>query len=479
MSDATVPTVRFDRLSRRGVLLGLSGAQVATLAVALVILVVAEYTAGAPGVFATGPAWTALATLALGTASGRPLVAWLPVVSQWVLRRVMGRTTYLARPMSPHEADTFSLPGIPGRLTLTESAETGAGLVFDPRAGTVTAVLELRGRGFILEEPGTQARRVASWGRVLGSLCQQPEIVRIQVLHRTVPGGTAEVRRWWLDHVLSEASDTARRVAELLVEADRRSDRQECLLAVAVRAPAGRHRGTRKLAAASLAIVERYLVSVAEALVGADLDVGRWAGPGRFTQMVRTSYDGRAPRPDARDADGTAVGVLGPMGVAESWDSVRTDTVHHAVYWIEEWPRSDVHPGFLQPLLLAPGVRRSFTLIAEPIPPARALRDIRRAKVEQAADAAQRIRIGRLEDESTRAEAADLLRREQDLVAGHGDFRFCGLITVTAQTADALDEACVATESAAARALCEVRRLVGQQGQAHAAAAIPLARGLL
>jgi len=69
-------------------------------------------------------------------------------------------------------------------------------------------------------------------------------------------------------------------------------------------------------------------------------------------------------------------------------------------------------------------------------------------------------------------------RRERDLVAGHGDVCFTGLITVTAPDTDRLQEACRATEAAAARAMCELRLLVGQQTLAHAAAMLPLARGV-
>ena len=166
------------------------------------------------------------------------------------------------------------------------------------------------------------------------------------------------------------------------------------------------------------------------------------------------------------------------MAIDEDWGSIRTDSAHHAVYWVQEWPRSEVHAGFLQPLLLAPGARRALSLVAEPLPPGKALRDIRRAKAEHAADAGQRARIGQIEDEATRAEAADLVRREQELVAGHGDLRFIGLLTVSASSAGQLDAACVATEAAAAQAMCELRKLVGQQGQAFAAGALPLARGV-
>ncbi len=129
--------------------------------------------------------------------------------------------------------------------------------------------------------------------------------------------------------------------------------------------------------------------------------------------------------------------------------------------------------------MLAPEATRTVTLIAEPLPIASSLREIRRTKAEHAADSAQRARIGQVEDESIRAELDDLLRREQELVAGHGDLRFTGFVTVTARSAEELDAACAATEAAAAQALCELRRLVGQQASAHLAATVPLARGVL
>jgi hypothetical protein len=166
------------------------------------------------------------------------------------------------------------------------------------------------------------------------------------------------------------------------------------------------------------------------------------------------------------------------MAIDEQWDHVRTDSAVHAVYWVREWPRSEVHAGFLQPLLLAHGARRTLSITADPLPVSRALRDIRRAKVEHAADAAQRARIGRLQDENTRAEAAELVRREQQLVAGHGDLRFAGLLTVTAASVDELHAACTAVESAAAQAMCEVRRLMGQQAPGFVVGALPLARGV-
>jgi len=432
-------------------MLGLSAGQLAALASGLVVVVVAEYAAGAAGV--------------------------LPIFGHWTARRALRSTRHVARPMIERSPEALILPGIPGRLEVFASPATGAAYVVDPRSATVTAVVAVSGRGFFLEDPGTQDRRVGGWGRVLGSLCQQPEIVRVQVLQRTSLGGSVQVRRWWATHALAAAPWATRVVAELIADAEQSGDRLECLLAVAVRAP----RGGRRTTSATLSAVDQHLAAIADGLAAADIDVQGWLMPARLRHVLRMSYDpsGAAVADVGEVADRLTTPMVGPMGVAESWDSVRTDSAHHVVYWVQEWPRSDVHPGFLQPLLLTPGARRSFTLIAEPLPPAKAFREIRRAKVEHTADAAQRARIGRLEDEATRAEAADLVRREQDLVAGHGDLRFAGLITVSAGTRDQLDAACRATEVAAGQAMCELRRLVGQQGQAHAAAALPLARGLL
>jgi hypothetical protein len=148
------------------------------------------------------------------------------------------------------------------------------------------------------------------------------------------------------------------------------------------------------------------------------------------------------------------------------------------VYWVAEWPRAEVTASFLQPLVLMPGVRRCLSITAEPLPVTRALRDIRRAKVEHAADVAQRARLGQIHDEAAAGEADDVVRRERDLADGHADLRFAGLLTVSAPSEAELGEACGRLEQAAAQSQCDLRRLYGQQGQAFAAGALPLARGL-
>lgn len=105
-----------------------------------------------------------------------------------------------------------------------------------------------------------------------------------------------------------------------------------------------------------------------------------------------------------------------------------------------------------------------------------AARDIRKKKTEYISDAAQRQRIGQIEDAQQSAEYNDVLQQEADLTAGHGILRTTGLIAVSAQDPDDLERAVADIEQAAIQASCETRRLWGQQAQAFAAAALPLCR---
>src|SRR5699024_6505023 len=173
---------------------------------------------------------------------------------------------------------------------------------------------------------------------------------------------------------------------------------------------------------------------------------------------------------------GRDLATAGPVAVTETWDQLRSDSAHHAVLWISEWPRSLVYPGFLAPILLSTGIQRSFSLVCTPIRSDQAARDIRKKKTEYISDAAQRQKIGQIEDAGQTAEYQDVLQQEADLTSGHGILRYTGLINISAPSQDDLEAAVSAVEQAAIQASCETRRLVGQQAQAFTVAALPLAR---
>ncbi|GAA3819334.1 SCO6880 family protein [Cellulomonas soli] len=465
------PTTRFGRLETRGVLLGLSGTQLAVVGTATVVAVVAVYSAGMSGLVVASPVWATLLVAGSVSVGGRPVVGWVPLLAQWHARKGTGATSTVATAGDVAPGRWLTLPGLPGRLELVDCDELGGVLVLERRTGTVTGVLRATGTGFVLEDAAAQEHKVAAWGRALAVACQQSAIVRVQVLVNTRSGGLAPARRWWREHCNASEPGLSAELAGMLDEGFVVPHVRETFVAIAVRAP----RGRRRLSASDLALVARHLESFGAAVQVAGLRAGGWIGRADLARVLRAAYE---PGATAR-AEETPAALVGSPGVRERWGSLATGTGVHATYWVSQWPRTEVHPAFLQPLLLGEATDRTVTLVAEPLPTAQALREIRRAKVEHAADAAQRARIGQIEDESTRAEVADLERREAELVAGHGDLRFTGLITVSASGTSELEERCAAMESAAAQAMCEVRRLVGQQGVAHAAACLPLARGVL
>ncbi|WP_245541671.1 SCO6880 family protein [Sporichthya polymorpha] len=445
--------VRFGGLERRGLLLGLTGAQVALLGAALTVVVGAGLIAGPAGVVVTAPGWAIAAGCALIPVGGRPLVEVAPTSMAWTTRRVIGVHRVLARPERPQAGDPLELPGLPRPVHITVAGSTQAAVIRLGRPGLrgpVTVVAEVRGRGLLLEDPGVQDRRVSAWGRLLAAFGQMPEVGTVQVLHRKISTGPRGVREWWVGQRTGPAWATA--IVEDLVADTAQTTRLQTLLAVELRPR-------------DHADLDAVMSRLHDAIDAAELDLIAWLTPHQIQTVVRQAYD-----PATHVADATGEISCAPMGVAEEWAHARSDFALHATYWVSEWPRSGTHASFLRPLLLAPGARRTFTLLASPLPPGKALREIRRARAEQMADAAARTRIGRVEEEAHRAAADELTRREQDLVAGHGDLRFTGLLTVSATTPEELTAACEAG--------CDLRRLVGQQVAAFAAAALPFARGL-
>jgi hypothetical protein len=145
--------------------------------------------------------------------------------------------------------------------------------------------------------------------------------------------------------------------------------------------------------------------------------------------------------------------------------------------WLIEWPRSLVYPTFLAPLVLTPGIDRRLSLIYQPVPTAKAMKQVQHDKTELISNAHDRHRLGQVENLADTDELSDTLQREAEINAGHGDIGYAGLLVVSAPTLDQLTLAVGAVRQAAIQAGCEARVLAGQQMQAFAAAALPLTRG--
>ncbi len=92
----------------------------------------------------------------------------------------------------------------------------------------------------------------------------------------------------------------------------------------------------------------------------------------------------------------------------------------------------------------------------------------------------ERLRAKRGVDGSA-ADAADwtaLEKEEQELVAGHGEFRYGGYLTVTAADDEQLDQAIAGMRNALAQAEMEAQILYCQQAEALMVNALPMGLGM-
>lgn len=478
MADALSP-IKFSRLSRRGVLLGLSLPQLIVLGSGTLTLVITLYVGGTGVLTVAVPIIGACAALAWVRIGRRAVVEWSPIVTVWLWRHATGQLGYRRKILRPRPAGILALPGDAACLRQLEDAETGAVMIHDPHAATLTAIVEVTHPAFILLDPAEQQRRVTAWGRVLATTCRSGRISALQVCERTLPESGRSLSDWWTSHGNPSAGWAAKTYAELIERAGPAGERHATTISVAldmrraaraIRAAGGGNRG-------AAAVLRQEMRTITAALRTADLSPGAWLTPGDLAVTLRAAYDPLVTSALERHGSlGRDLAAAGPIAVTETWSMLRSDSAFHAVLWISEWPRSQVYPGFLAPLLLATGVRRTFTLLHTPMRTDAAARDIRRKKTEYVSDATQRAKIGQIEDAQHSAEYHDVLQQEADLTAGHGLLRTTGLISVSAPSPEALEEALEEIEQAAIQSSCETRRLCGQQAQAFAVAALPLCR---
>src|SRR4051794_38532958 len=471
--------VKFSRLTRRGVLLGLSGPQLMVAGIGAVTLVFALYVGGGAALMYVAPILLLCGALAWVEVAGSKLIECLPIVTRWLRRSAGGQLIFRRRIVKPRPAGTLSLPGDAARLRQWSDPESGAVMVHDPHQATLTAIVGVTHPAFILLDPIEQQRRVTSWGRVLATACRSGRIASLQVMERTLPDSGKGLAEWWSQHGHQDGSWTSTTYSELINRAGPAGERHASTVSIsldmraagrAIRAAGGGNRG-------AAAVLRQEMSTMAAALRAADLTPSGWLEPGDLALILRSAYDPVVAGALERHGKlGRDLATAGPVAVTESWATVRSDSAHHCVLWISEWPRSLVYPGFLALVLLSSGVPRTFTLLYTPMRTDQAARDIRKKKTEYISDAAQRQRIGQIEDAQQSAEYSDVFQQEADLTAGHGLLRTTGRIAVSAQDPDELERAVADIDQAAIQASCETRRLWGQQAQAFSAAALPLCR---
>ncbi|MHB1786708.1 MAG: SCO6880 family protein [Acidimicrobiales bacterium] len=488
-SDA--PRYHFGPLSKAGLIAGWRGGQIACVAGSLLVAVgILRAGWGWPGAVPAFALVLAGAAAACWTVSGRTIEEWFPIVLTW-LTRPRGQATAVL-PLVGHHSGTLrsgwermannGSQAIPGGLASlarcrvlnsTDLVGTpGPGVVHDRAARTYTSVLAVRGQSFALLDAQDKNRRVAAWAGLMAGLSREDSAVhRLAWVRRSLPDDAAAVSRYLVANAKVElGSPPGISYAALVEESGPLTQRHEVFLVLSVkgqgRGNAGRSMGD-KGACAQLVRETRFLE---EQLRGVDVDVTGVLSPAALAHCLR-----QAVQSNSIPSSGSV--WPWPLAAEATWSSLHTDSLWHATYWVAEWPRIDVGPDFLSPLLLRSGARQSVAVVMEPLSPSRAQRDVEQARTGGLADEELRRRAGFMLTARRRREQEAVAQREVELADGHADYRFSGYVTVSAPDLDGLEAACARVEQTAAQSRLELRRLFGCQDQAFTWT-LPLARGL-
>jgi hypothetical protein len=450
----------FAPLEHRGLVAGLSPAQVAMLGGGLVVATAIVRMAPSPAGVVTAIVVMLVMTAASFTpVAGRPVEQWAPAAARRVL---IGHR---------HRPPPVLHPPLAFRSIGFEEVD-GVAVVCDRRAATLTAVLPVRGRSFALLDAADKERRLASWSAVLSGLSREGSPIRsLQWVERIVPGDADELARHFESmRTIPAGAKAARSYAALVAEAGPLGQEHECFVALTLRMR------RRRTATTPQDALLRELSLLHGQLRAADLDAGTALGVRQLGAAVRAGFDPWARRWLAQ-RDGCLPAAAWPVGADEGWAAWHTDDCWHATYWLGEWPRSDVGPDFLAPLLLHTTCQRTLAVTMAPLPPSAGIREAEAALTAQAADEQLRQEAGFLATARRRRQAEGIARRETELSDGHAAYRFSGYVTVTAHDPEQLEIACGEIVQAAHQCRLEPRRLFGVQDVAFSWT-LPLGRGI-
>lgn len=491
-SDAARP-VRLPHRSRQGIVLGLDGFQLVFLSASAAVVLIGVSRFGPPGLLFAAPVFVPLAVVALvqvqHISAPRMLGLWL---SKQV-RHIFGATTHRYRPESPRLAGTLNLPGVRASVQLWDA--DGVASVYHPRERTVSITAELEVQGFLMKDAPGRLELAQAWSPVLAALTQRAGVKRVTLQERTTRTTIRPARdnydRAARQRLVDPGSPAATNYREVLDGAEPFAVAHRNYLTITLDlltlGAQLKALGGGRDAVQALAAVEAG--NLGDALQAAGVTVRRWLGVRDVAELARSAFD-PASIPmlhDRTDDTGVDPAGIGPMFLEEPRGRsgiVITDSGVHTTMWIHEWPRSDAPVGFVTPLVFArhpvtnQAVTHILTLVASPIPVGRALRNIRDEKKVWRGNERLRAHRGTNGSIVDEADWLALEQREQELVAGHGEFSYGAYLTVTADTEPELEQAVAGARNALSVAGMEAQILYCQQAEALLVNALPLGLGL-
>jgi hypothetical protein len=420
---------------------------------------------------------------------GRYITDWVKPVAGAVISAVRGTGVYRGAIFGPNSLQhRMDLPGDLAGLRMISApnpdGQTRVGLCLDERGGTVTAALLTQGTPIVLEESAEQQARLDEWESVMESTCDaDTAIIRFQLLFRSMPDSTNVAQQYYLDRATDRESMPAEALRELVSRAAPAAQRHEVFVVVAlsleglaadIKASGGDDE------AIGVVVVER-LIELQRQIMEARIPVQGWLSPEHYAAVIHTQFDPDSlPLYDARadDRHQPDPRTAGPSATERQWQAYVHDSGMSSTVWVHELPRRPVKANWLSPLLQQGDVRRSITLVVEPLDTARAERSINHQKLAAAGSIYVKQRHGLIVDSRTEKELTAAHQLDDELASGAWYFRYHMFVAITASDMDKLRRSVTAVRRRLTRIRCMSMVLYGEQDQAFFAAALPLARGL-
>ena len=476
--------------------MGMDAWQLTCIAVAAIVVLIAVNRFGPPGLLYAAPIYLPVGVFAFVTVHGdsapRQVGLWL--MKQ--LRHACGATKQVYRPERTQLAGTLNLPGIRASIQLWEV--DGVACVYNPHDRSVSVTAEVEVQGFLMKDIAERYDLAQQWSPVLASFTQRPGIKRAVLQERTMPTTIRAAREHYeIGRAPPTGSTPTPRSAETTSEVMNRSEpfavsHRNYLtftLDLIALGPQLKSLGGGEDAVKTLAYLEaRNLADALRAarITRAPLALARDVAAldaCRVRSRVRRQRAEPRRRASAASTPSRSARCTWKSRVARTASSTPTPACTPrcgSTSGRAPTPRSasssrSCSPGCRPPARRSRTSSRSFST---PVSVKKAMRRIEDDKKVWRGN--EQLRAKRGVDGSA-ADAADwdaLERQEEEIVAGHGEFRYGAYLTVTAPDEEKLDQAIAGMRNALARAGMEPQILYCQQAEALMVNALPIGLGM-
>ncbi len=477
-----------------GLMFGRTMPQLLIAAAGVVIGAVLLLTAGfVPGLIVGG----VLVGFGMTSIDGKPLIEWIGHGTNYVRFAKQSSTEWFSVVPLLGGTDEISAPGplVDHDLLVVDAGVFGVGpagqkiaVSRDRRGNTLAATIKVTGRQFSLLEEGEQDWLISQWGTALQAfIADRTAVASIRWSEWAAPAGLEEHRRWIDEHRTANPLKSIRESYEaLLREGGASASRHEVLVTVTVATKKvnirKRHNKDQEKAAIELLLDETSMFT--RRLTGAALQVSAPLSPSAWARVMRLRLDPKCRLGlDVRrqtlgeEAGGVNPKNAAPLSATHRWDSWQTDGGWHRSLYVADWPRLDVPAAWMSQLMLWSGSVRTISAFFEPVPRSKSFTQITRAAGKIQSDEDSRRKDGwRVGAHHRRAKQA-VDEREEELVAGYGEFNYAGVVVVSAESEEALETAADEITQVAAGIGIDLRPLHGRHDQA-VCATLPLARAL-